>query len=102
MIRMTDWAIDNGLLGGYHDRPDSPKMGPSLLIAKCLTVAIRTAKWPSRSDDKLRDQEMNEEIEFAAYIAGRVLSKLMTKNETIFPQRKEAWYQAKDDEDVPK
>ena len=48
MIRMTDWAIDNGLLGGYHDRPDSPKMGPSLLIAKCLTVAIRTAKWPSR------------------------------------------------------
>jgi hypothetical protein len=45
---------------------------------------------------------MNEEIEFAAYIAGRVLSKLMTKNETIFPSRKEPWYQAKDDDDVRK
>jgi hypothetical protein len=32
---------------------------------------------------------MNEEIEVAAYIAGRVLSKLMSKNETIYPQRKE-------------
>ena len=54
-------------VGGYHDRPDWPKMGPSLLIATCLIVAIRTAKWPARSDDKLCDQEMNEEIEFAAY-----------------------------------
>jgi hypothetical protein len=89
-------------VGGYHDRPDWPKMGPSLLIATCLIVAIRTAKWPARSDAKLCDQEMNEEIEFAAYIAGRVLSKLMTKNETIFPSRKEPWYQAKDDDDVRK
>ncbi len=88
-------------VGGFHDRPDWPKMGPSLLIATCLIVAIRTAEWPARSDDKLCDQEMNEEIEFAAYIAGRVLSKLMTKNETIFPQRKEPWYQA-NDEDVRK
>ncbi len=88
-------------VGGYHDRPDWPKMGPSLLIATCLIVAIRTAEWPARSDDKLSDQEMNEEIAFAAYIAGRVLSKLMTKNETIFPQRKEPWYQA-NKEDVRK
>lgn len=81
-------------VGGFHDRPDWPKMGPSLLIATCLIVAIRTAEWPARSDDKLCGQDMNEEIEFAAYIADRVLSKLMTKNETIFPQRKEPWYQA--------
>ena len=31
-------------VGGYHDRPDWPRMGPSLLIATCLIVAIRTAK----------------------------------------------------------
>ena len=54
-------------------------MGPSLLIATCLIVAIRTAEWPARSDDKFCDQEMNEEIEFAAYIAGRVLSKPLTE-----------------------
>ena len=77
-------------------------MGPSLLIATCLIVAIRTAKWPARSDAKLCDQEMNEEIEFAAYVAGRVLARLMTKCEEIFPQRKEPWYQAANDEDVRK
>jgi len=29
-------------IGGYNDVPDWPKMGPSLLIATCLIVAIRT------------------------------------------------------------
>jgi len=33
-------------IGGYEQRPDWPKMGPSLLIAACLVLAIRTAKWP--------------------------------------------------------
>lgn len=88
-------------VGGYHDRPDWPKMGPSLLIATCLIVAIRTAKWPARSDAKLCDQEMNEEIEFAAYVANRVMMLLMTKFEAVFPQRKEPWYQA-NEEDVRK
>jgi hypothetical protein len=27
---------------------------------------------------------------------------LITKSKTFFPNRKELWYQAKDDEDVPK
>jgi hypothetical protein len=32
-------------VGGYTDRPDWPKLGQSLLIASCLILAIRTAKW---------------------------------------------------------
>jgi hypothetical protein len=87
-------------VGGYHHRPDWPKMGPSLLIATCLIVAIRTAKWPVRSDVQLCDQDMNQEIEFAAYVARRVMMLLTTKFETIFPQKKEPWYQANEDEDV--
>jgi hypothetical protein len=31
-------------IGGFHERLDWPKMGPSLLIATCLILAIRTAK----------------------------------------------------------
>jgi hypothetical protein len=88
-------------VGGYHDRPDWPKMGPSLLIATCLIVAIRTAKWQARSDVQLCDQDMNQEIEFAAYVARRVMMLLTTKFETIFLQKKEPWYQANEDEDVP-
>jgi hypothetical protein len=31
-------------IGGYDQKPDWPKLGPSLLIASCLILAIRTAK----------------------------------------------------------
>jgi hypothetical protein len=61
-------------------------------------VAVRTAEWPARSDAALCDQELNEEIEFAAYVACRVMMLLITKLEAIFPQRKEPWYQANDED----
>jgi hypothetical protein len=87
-------------IGGFHERPDWPKMGPSLLIATCLILAIRTAKWPVRKDERLSSRELDEEIEFAAATAKRVLVHLMTACETIFPQRREPWY-APNEEDVP-
>lgn len=88
-------------VGGLNERPDWPKMGPSLLIASCLIVAIRTAKWPPRTDPLLCEQDMQDEIDFAIRTAYRVFSKLITKYEVIFPQKKEPWYQP-DEEDVQK
>ena len=88
-------------VGGYSDRPDWPRMGPSLLIATCLIVAIRTAKWAAITDKHASDRNLDSEIEFAAQVAGRVLSRLMRANEVIFPQRKEPWYQP-DGADSPK
>jgi hypothetical protein len=88
-------------VGGYSDRPDWPKMGPSLLIATCLIVAIRTAKWGAIADKTTSGSDLDKEIDFAAHVAGRVLARLMRANEVIFPQKKEPWYQP-DDEDHPK
>jgi hypothetical protein len=88
-------------VGGFADRPDWPKMGPSLLIATCLIVAIRTAKWPAITDQGLSGRQLDSEIEFAANLAGRVLSYLIRHNEAIFPRRKEPWYQPTE-EDQPK
>lgn len=76
-------------------------MESSLLIATCLIVAIRTAKWAARSDAALSGQELNGEIELAAHIAGRAMTALISKYEAIYSQRKEPWYQA-NDEDVQK
>ena len=42
-------------IGGYEERPDWPKMGPSLLIATCLILAIRTAKRPAQIFNRLHD-----------------------------------------------
>lgn len=53
-------------------------MGPSLLIAT--------------------DQDLINEIQFAAHIAKSVMMTLMTKFEAIFPQRKEPWYQANEED----
>ncbi len=88
-------------IGGYHDRPDWPKLGPSLLISSCLILAIRTAKWAASYDARLSNVELDKEIGYAIHLANSVLSKLLTSKEAIFPQRKEPWYQA-NDEDIPK
>src|ERR1700689_3704648 len=54
-------------IGGYEDRPDWPKMGPSLLIATCLILAIRTARWPTRSaDSTVSNVDLEREMEHAA------------------------------------
>jgi hypothetical protein len=49
-------------IGGDTKRPDWPKMGPSLLIATCLILVIRTAKWPSRVDRDTSHPELDKEI----------------------------------------
>jgi hypothetical protein len=49
---------------GFTDRPDWPKMGPSLLIATCLILAIRTAKWPASVDPDTSHPELDREIHF--------------------------------------
>lgn len=73
-------------IGGFEDHPDWPKMGPSLLIATCLILAIRTAKWATRSDMTASDCDLEKEIDHAAYVDGRVFAKLVSRNPSIFPK----------------
>ena len=87
-------------IGGFEQRPDWPKMGPSLLIGTCLTLAIRTAKWPAVFDERCSEMDLNKDA-YAAQLAGRVLAALVGRHESIFPSRMEPWYQATD-EDSPK
>lgn len=87
-------------VGGSNDSRDWPKMGPSLLIATALILAIRTAKWPPHSADANRGHEIEEEIGFSAHLAKRVLSHLVSRHESLFPNKKVPWYQA-DEEDSP-
>jgi hypothetical protein len=72
-------------------------------------IAHRNVSYPRNQEREvdaafgqfLSDRDLDTEIDFAAYMANKVLAKLMTKCETIFPQKKEPWYQA-NDEDVQK
>jgi hypothetical protein len=88
-------------VGGYEERPDWPKMGPSVLIATCLILAIRTAKWPPQWSATNREPKLDTEIEYAAHLTRKVLSHLAARHESIFPGKKVPWF-IPDDEDVPK
>ena len=77
-------------------------MGPSLLIAASLILAIRTAKWPPRrSGGTASDCDLDVEIDNAIHLAGRVLSSLVSHHETIFPSKGVPWFMP-NGEDVPK
>jgi hypothetical protein len=88
-------------IGGFDQRPDWPKLGPSLLIGTCVILAIRTAKWPPNFDERISEIDLDREIAYAAHLAGRVLASLVGRHPSIFPSRKEPWYQATDEE-IPK
>jgi hypothetical protein len=85
-------------IGGHEQRTDWPKMGPSLLIATCVILAIRTAKWKPDFDKSTAHPELEREIDFASNLAERVLSALVSKKEGMFPQRREPWYQPSDED----
>jgi hypothetical protein len=88
-------------IGGYEQKPDWPKMGPSLLIAACLILAVRTAKWPPRSVGTESDRDLDVEVENAIRLAGRVFASLVSHRQSIFPQKREPWF-VPNDEDVAK
>jgi hypothetical protein len=86
-------------IGGYEQRPDWPKMGPSLLIAACLVLAIRTAKWPPRSTGA-PPQTVRGDRERGASGGPSLECALVSHHETIFPRKKAPWFVA-NGEDTP-
>ena len=85
-------------VAGYDQRPDYTRMGPSLLIASALILAIRTARWPAALDEKLVSPELDLEIGYAVLLATRTLSRLLKQKESMFPLRKEARYAPEEEE----
>ena len=83
---------------GYDQRPDLSRMGPTLLIASALILAVRTARWPAALDENLVSPELDQEIDYAILLATRTLSSLLRHKESMLPSRKEPRYAPDDDE----
>jgi hypothetical protein len=90
---------------GNERRPDWPKLGPSIIIATALIVALRTAKWVAKSSADAQfsdvDVELDKEVSFASRISIRVMHELLRKHESLFPQRIVPIYDAGSQEDQP-
>ncbi len=91
---------------GSERHPDWPKLGPSIIIATALIVAIRTAKWVAKSSANAQfsdvDVELDKEVSFAARISIRVMHELLRRHESLFPQRVVPIYEAGSEEDNPR
>jgi hypothetical protein len=86
---------------GHERSPDWPKLGPSMLIATALVVAIRTARWatkvPGVSDV---DPALDQEVDFAMRVTTRVMHALTRHHPGLFPEKKIPIHQP-DDESPP-
>jgi hypothetical protein len=90
---------------GHERKPDWPKLGPSIIIATALIVAIRTAKWAATASGDAGvsdvDVALDKEVGFAARISIRVMHELLRKHASLFPQTKEPIFEAGSDDDNP-
>ena len=85
-----------GHVGGYRREVDFQKLGPALVIASSLVLAIRTARWPPTHSDGLANMEWEREVEHSVRIAKIVLSHVTARSPEVL--------QMKDvpDDEVPK
>jgi hypothetical protein len=90
-----------GQVGGYRREVDSQKLGPALLIASSLILAIRTAKWSPTHSDGLSAVDWDKEVEHGARVAKIVLSHLTVRYPELFQGKDVPWFVATDEE-VPK
>ena len=91
----------NVCIGGVRKEIDYQKLGPALLIASSLVLAIRTAKWPATHSDGLADVDWQREVEHSARVAKLMLTHLTSRFPNLFTSRDAPWYTPTDD-GVPK
>ena len=91
---------------GDERRPDWPKLGPSIIIATALIVAIHTAKWVEKSSADAQfsdvDVALDKEVSFAARISIREMHELLRRHESLFPQRWVPIYEGGSEDEGPR
>ena len=87
--------------GGFVKETDYSKLGGALLVAACLILAVRTARWSVRGSSTESDSELENEVAHAAHLAHRMLSHLVSRSREMFPAILVPWFVAGDEEDLP-
>ncbi len=72
-------------------------MGPTLVIASSLILAIRTARWPRIVVETASQPEWDAEVEQSVRLAHRIMSHLLAKSPFLFQQKDVPWYQPEDE-----
>lgn len=97
---MTSTETGNPI-GGYRREIDQQRLGPALLIAASMVLAIRTARWSPMASDGFANVDWENEMQHSVRMARIVLSHLTSRYPEFFPAKDVPWYVPSDD-DVPK
>jgi hypothetical protein len=83
----------------YNRQVDLSKLGPTLVIASSLVLAIRTAKWNAQQSCATSSSpDWEQEMQRSVQIANRVLAHLIATKPGLFTQHDVPWYQPDEDE----
>ena len=85
-------------IAGYRKEVDLSRIGPTLVIAGSLILAIRTARWPRIAVDTASQPDWDAEVEQSVKMAHRILSHLLTKSPFLFQMKDVPWYQPGEEE----
>jgi hypothetical protein len=85
-------------IAGYKKELDLSRLGPTLVIASSLILAIRTAKWPRIVVETASTTDWDLEVEQSVRMAHQVLAHLMSKSPFLFQYKDVPWYQPSEDE----
>jgi hypothetical protein len=85
-------------IAGYRKEVDLSRIGPTLVIASSLILAIRTARWPRIVVDTASQPEWDAEVEQSVKMAHRILSHLLAKSPFLFQRKDVPCYQPSEEE----
>ena len=74
-------------IAGYRREVDLSQLGPILLVASSLILAIRTARWPRSDTDLASSPRLEQEIEQSVMMAHRIFAYLIAKSPFLFPHK---------------
>jgi hypothetical protein len=85
-------------IAGYRREVDLSRLGPTLVIASSLILAIRTSKWARIACDTSSQPDWDAEVEQSIKMAHRILSHLLAKSPFLFQHKDVPWYQPGEEE----
>ncbi len=89
---------DGPRCGRFYPETQLAQVGPTLVIASSLILAIRTARWPVSEAGTHSTPGLAREVAYAVRLAGMVLGVLVAHHESFFFQCKEPWFVPNDDD----
>jgi hypothetical protein len=78
----------NERIGGVREEVDYQKLGPALLIASSLVLAVRTARWPATHSEGLADMDWQKEVEHSARVTKAMLTHLTSRFPGLFSPKR--------------